>query len=52
MRDNHELKREGDINFSSLRTEWMTQLSAVSIDRIEADERAYMRQSMSTPCLN
>lgn len=30
----------------------MTQLSAVSIDRIEADERAYMRQSMSTPCLN
>lgn len=52
MRDNHELKREGDINFSPLRTEWMTQLSAVSIDRIEADERVYMRQSMSTPCLN
>ncbi|MEK3986802.1 aspartate aminotransferase family protein [Paenibacillus sp. FSL K6-3166] len=52
MRDNHELQREGDINFSPLRKEWMNQLSAVSVDRIEADERAYMRQSMSTPCLN
>lgn len=52
MRDNHELKREGDINFSPLRTEWMTQLSAVSVERIEADERVFMRQSMSTPCLN
>jgi 4-aminobutyrate aminotransferase len=52
MQDDLDLKREGDINFSHLRTEWVNQLSSNSIDLIQSDERVFMKQSMSTPCLN
>ena len=33
------LNREGDINFSPLRTEWMNQLNNKSVENIQADER-------------
>ncbi|KQL38766.1 4-aminobutyrate aminotransferase [Bacillus sp. FJAT-25509] len=46
------LKREGDINLSPLRTEWMDQLNQISREVIQEDERVFVRQSMSTPCLN
>ena len=49
---NIDLKREGDVNLSPHRTEWMNQLNAKSIDMIQADEHVFMKQSMSTPCLN
>ena len=52
MHDKQNLKREGDINFSPLRTEWMKHLTDKSVDIIQADERVFMKQSMSTPCLN
>ena len=52
MHDKQNLKREGDINVSPLRTEWMKQLNAKSVDIIQSDERVFMKQSMSTPCLN
>lgn len=49
---NNHLKREGDINASPLRTEWMDQLNQISREVIQEDERVFVRQSMSTPCLN
>lgn len=49
---NTHLKREGDINSSPLRTEWMNQLNQISRDVIQEDERVFVRKSMSTPCLN
>jgi len=52
MQDKEHLKREGDVNFSVLRKEWMNQLSTKSIDKIQEDEHVFMKQSMSTPCLN
>ncbi|WP_218926917.1 aminotransferase class III-fold pyridoxal phosphate-dependent enzyme [Bacillus sp. AFS088145] len=32
--------------------EWMDQLNQISRDVIQEDERVFVRQSMSTPCLN
>jgi 4-aminobutyrate aminotransferase len=52
MQDKQNLKREGDTNFSQLRTEWLNQLNAKSLEKIQSDERVFMKQSMSTPCLN
>ncbi|MEH7401975.1 aspartate aminotransferase family protein [Gottfriedia acidiceleris] len=49
---NTHLKREGDINSSPQRTEWMNQLNQISREVIQEDERVFVRQSMSTPCLN
>ncbi|MGG0178527.1 (R)-1-hydroxy-2-aminoethylphosphonate ammonia-lyase [Gottfriedia acidiceleris] len=49
---NTHLKREGDINSSPLRTEWMDQLNQISREVIQEDARVFVRQSMSTPCLN
>ena len=52
MQDKQNLNREGDINLSPLRKEWINQLSAESLAKIQLDERVFMKQSMSTPCLN
>jgi len=49
---NDELNREGDTNFSPLRMEWMNGLSAAGSEQIAADQAVFMKQSMSTPCLN
>ncbi|PGZ89254.1 aspartate aminotransferase family protein [Bacillus sp. AFS029533] len=49
---NTHLKREGDINSSPLRTEWMDQLNQISREVIQEDAKVFARQSMSTPCLN
>ncbi|MFF3023351.1 aspartate aminotransferase family protein [Gottfriedia sp. NPDC057948] len=49
---NTHLKRESDINSSPQRTEWMDQLNQISREVIQEDERVFVRQSMSTPCLN
>jgi len=47
-----QLNREGDINVSKLRTAWMNTFDAQSMDVLTADEDVFMKQSMSTPCLN
>jgi len=52
MQFNQQLKREGDINTSSFRTKWLNQLSTASLKKIQNDEQVFMKQSMSTPCLN
>mgnify|MGYP003391085042 FL=1 len=51
MQDKLHLKREGDINNSPLRMNWLNQLNPTSIEKIKADERIFIKQSMSTPCL-
>jgi 4-aminobutyrate aminotransferase len=47
-----KLNREGDINFSGQRAAWMNTLDVQSIDVLKADEDVFMKQSMSTPCMN
>ncbi|KAA0566641.1 aspartate aminotransferase family protein [Bacillus sp. CH30_1T] len=47
----NELKREGDINKSSLRSQWNERLSGQSTALLQEDERSFLKQSMSTPCL-
>jgi 4-aminobutyrate aminotransferase len=48
----HSLRREGDVNSSTLRTEWNNRLNDLSLEILEEDEHVFMKQSMSTPCLN
>ncbi|MGC8229970.1 (R)-1-hydroxy-2-aminoethylphosphonate ammonia-lyase [Pseudobacillus badius] len=52
MQTQKHLNREGDINFSQLREKWMNQLSVKSFEKVQLDEQVFMKQSMSTPCLN
>lgn len=52
MANEAELSREGDINCSQQRKEWMTTLDVQSMDVLKADEDVFMKQSMSTPCMN
>jgi len=47
-----ELNREGDINFSQHRKNWIQTLDEQSRGVLTADESVFMKQSMSTPCLN
>jgi len=47
----NELKREGDINRGPLRAEWSKQLSLQSSKLVQEDEQYFLKQSMSTPCL-
>lgn len=47
-----DLNREGDVNFSPLRKNWLDTIGGETIDVLKADEAIFMRQSMSTPCLN
>lgn len=47
-----ELKREGDVNSGGLRAAWLEQLSAESRLVLGFDEAIFMKQAMSTPCMN
>lgn len=47
------LKSEGDINISPTRDRWQKRhIDAKSRALLEEDERFFLRQSLSTPCLN
>jgi len=51
MKDN--LVAEGDVNTSTHRTEWQrTHLDATASQLLAADEALFVRQSLSTPCLD
>jgi len=43
---------EGDINLSPLRATWRSQLNTQTRDWLDADERYFLHQSLSTPCLD
>ncbi len=46
-------KSEGDVNRSPRRREWQRRhLDAATLALLEEDERLFLRQSLSTPCLN
>ena len=46
-------KAEGDINISPLRTKWQDQhIDAVTRNLLKEDEGYFLKQSLSTPCLN
>ena len=46
-------KAEGDINISPLRTKWQDQhIDAATRNLLKEDERYFLKQSLSTPCLN
>jgi hypothetical protein len=41
---------EGDVNVSPARAEWRASLSDAARTALDADERYFLRQSLSTPC--
>ena len=43
---------EGDVNSSPLRSQWRESLSAATKALLDEDERYFLRQSLSTPCLD
>jgi 4-aminobutyrate aminotransferase len=43
---------EGDVNLSPLRAAWRAELSSETRDLLDQDERYFLRQSLSTPCLD
>ncbi|MDR2779973.1 MAG: hypothetical protein LBB28_02490, partial [Synergistaceae bacterium] len=43
---------EGDTNESEYRHEWLDGLDDESAALMEADERLFFRQNLSSPCLN
>ena len=46
-------KSEGDINISPKRDQWQKEhIDAQSRALLQADERFFLRQSLSSPCLN
>nr|WP_320146975.1 aspartate aminotransferase family protein [uncultured Anaeromusa sp.] len=51
MDNSQGLTREGDVNSGRLREQWLVGLNAESIKALQEDEAVFMRQSMSTPCL-
>ena len=46
------LNREGDLNTSSHRQEWIQQLAAKTRDGLQADAAVFMKQALSTSCMN
>jgi len=42
---------EGDVNVSRARAEWRASLSDSARAALDEDERYFLRQSLSTPCL-
>lgn len=52
MHNDFDLNREGDVNFSEHRKAWTNSLDDSSRKLLRADEDIFMKQSMSTPCLN
>jgi 4-aminobutyrate aminotransferase len=43
---------EGDVNLSPLRAGWRTNLDAETLALLDEDERYFLHQSLSTPCLD
>ncbi len=44
--------REGDVNRSALRAGWRAQLGPETLALLDADERYFLHQSLSTPCVD
>src|SRR5277367_4415356 len=51
MKDRAVLLSEGDVNISPSRAAWRESLSERARDALDEDERYFLRQSLSTPCL-
>ena len=50
---NQQHKLEGDINISPRRKEWQNQnLNKETMELLKEDEKYFLKQSLSTPCLN
>ena len=47
-----DLAREGDVNTGGFRKQWRRALDGETDAILRADEDVFMKQSMSTPCLN
>ena len=47
-----DLTREGDVNTSQLRQDWLQTLDSRARAAVDADAAVFMKQSMSTPCMN
>jgi 4-aminobutyrate aminotransferase len=53
MDDSHRLRSEGDLNISTRRAEWQAQhLDTETRALLAEDERYFLHQALSTPCLN
>ncbi|AJQ28530.1 aspartate aminotransferase family protein [Pelosinus fermentans] len=52
MPNKTEINREGDVNSSQQRKNWIKALDEKSIGVLKADEDVFIKQSMSTPCMN
>ena len=52
MSVSREMNREGDLNTGVLRQEWLGTLSTDTLAVVEDDAAVFMKQSMSTPCMN
>lgn len=52
MHGDRRLNREGDINTGSRRLQWTGGLDEESRRILKADESVFIRQSMSTPCMD
>jgi 4-aminobutyrate aminotransferase len=52
MTDFDPLSSEGDTNLSPLRVSWRASLSEEARRLLDEDERYFIRQSLSTPCLD
>ena len=51
MNESRPPASEGDVNISAARAEWRAALSDASRRALDEDERYFLRQSLSTPCL-
>ena len=48
-----KLKSEGDINLSPVRKQWADEhINAATRQILNEDEKYFLHQSLSTPCLN
>ncbi|MGL5345750.1 MAG: (R)-1-hydroxy-2-aminoethylphosphonate ammonia-lyase [Peptostreptococcaceae bacterium] len=52
MHKTRTYKAEGDINLSLERLEWMDELSDSTKGILQEDQKYFIHQSMSTPCMN
>jgi len=52
MQSDVGLNREGDVNFTSLRLDFINTLPEKSKLLLKTDENLFIKQSMSTPCMN
>ena len=52
MHNTRTYRAEGDINLSFERLEWMSELSDSTKDILGEDQKYFIHQSMSTPCMN